>query len=222
MTKAEKFRKASKICWALGAFFTWNFMRTVLAGTIEEPAVLWAVSIGAALGVQYLMTLIESTLIDGILPAPWNIDWRNDARSGILVIAALGCFAVDVFVNLGGVYAVTSKLGVAAGNVKALGISDYIVQVAMFVATFFFAMLFALGSELLDALADQYDGTKPMQEHRKPKVQQQVRVDQARQEQVAANQRAQQHVQVPQQAMITKNMSDDQVLAILSQNRKNK
>lgn len=202
MTKAEKFRKASKICWALGAFFTWSFMKSVLEGTIAEPAILWAVSLGAALGIQYLMTLIESTLLDGILPAPWNIDFKNDARSGILTIAALGCFVADVFVNLGGVYAVTSKLGTAAGNVAALGISDYVVTVATFIATFFFAMLFALGSELLDALADQYDGTRPMQESRKQKQNAQV-----------------QQAQTQQTQKVKSNMSDQEVLAMLQERR---
>jgi hypothetical protein len=166
MTKSEKLRKAGKVCWILGAFFTWSFVRSRLANSGMEPAVMWAVALGASLGLQYVLTLIESTIIEGMLPAPWALDFRKAPTLAILAIAAYGCFLFDVLLNLGGVYTFTSDLTAAVGEVKQLGISDYVMQVVQFIATFFFSMLFALGSELLEALADHYDGKvhKPNQQ----------------------------------------------------------
>ncbi len=180
MTKADKFRKASQICWLIGAALTWNFIRTITQNSISEPAVAWAVAAVVSMGLQYLLTLVESTIISGMLPAPWNISFKRNTTEAILAIAAFGCFFFDVMLNLGGTYVITSQLGTAVGDVKQLGISDYIIKVTVFLATFFFAILFALGSELLDALADMYEG-KPQnrirfqqspQEHKGPAQQQ--------------------------------------------------
>lgn len=199
MTKSEKLRKAAKVCWALGAFFTWSFVKSRLTGSGMEPAVLWVVALAASLGLQYVLTLVESTIIEGMLPAPWNLNFKEHATLSILAIAAYGCFLFDVLLNLGGVYTFTADLSAAVGNVKQLGISDYVMQVVQFVATFFFSMLFALGSELLEALADHYDGkvrrpshkfggysAAPQEHNRQPQQQQMKTNKQLSQQEIAA------------------------------------
>lgn len=229
MTKAEKFRKASKVVWLLGAFFTWSFVRSVLTGTIAEPAVLWGVSLGAALGLQYILTLIEGTIIEGKLPPPWSLDFKDNMTLSILAVAAYGCFLFDIMLNLGGVYTFTSKIGNAVGEVKQLGISDYIIQVVGFIATFFFAMLFALGSELLDQLAEMYESGRSMSELRKPKTDpallqrdRAARVQAAAAEQQAANQRTRDLVTKANRSparIATTEMTDADVLAALQEKR---
>jgi hypothetical protein len=158
MTKSEKLRKASKLCWALGSFFTWQLMMSIMS-SIQEPAIRWVAAAVAALAAQYVLSLLEGTIIDGILPGPHNLDFRNHPTQSILAVLVYGSFLVDVLVNLGGVYVATSKLGL--GDLQGVvGISTYIIGLVQLIVTVFLSILFALGSEALDALADQYEGKK--------------------------------------------------------------
>lgn len=157
MTKAEKFRRAATICWWIGTLLTWNFLRTLLPETMD-PIISSVIAAAAALGLQYVLTLVEGTIISGLLPLPWHISFERNSTEAILSIAAFGCFFFDLLLNLGGTYTITQHLGKAMGDTTKLGISSSIIDGIIAIATLFFAALFALGSELLDGLANLYEG----------------------------------------------------------------
>ncbi len=157
MTKADKYRRASKVVWIAGAVFTWFLVKGFVPGSESTENILAVViAIGAALGVQYVLTLVEGTIIDGILPFPWELDFVNDMTRSVLAVFAYGCFVLDVLINYGGIRIVVAQSGVK-DNFLILVISVFL------------SALCALGSELLDGLGDQYEGkaVKPtVREHR--------------------------------------------------------
>lgn len=156
MTKSDRLRRAAKFCWFAGLFFTFQMMMPI-TDSISEVVIQYVVAAVAAGFVQYVLSLIEGTILDGILPAPWQIDFRGHPQQSILAVFAYGAFMVDVFVNFGGIYAATGKLDMTA-TATAMHISPYMLAVLLFVIAFFLSALFALGSELLEALADMYEG----------------------------------------------------------------
>lgn len=158
-TKEEKLRLASKICWLAGSATTVMFFRVVFMAGITDPMVATVLAVIVGAGVQYLMTLIEGMLIDGMLPAPWDVDWTGGGPVPFMVIGALGTFLLDVILNIGGVAVFTTKLtSQVDGGMSTLGMSTTATAVFVPVFTIFFACLLALGSELLDAAADHVSG----------------------------------------------------------------
>lgn len=158
-TKEEKLRLASKICWLAGSATTVMFFRVVFMAGITDPMVATVLAVIVGAGVQYLMTLIEGMLIDGMLPAPWDVDWTGGGPIPFMVVGALGTFLLDVILNIGGVAVFTTKLtSQVDGGMSTLGMSTTATAVFVPVFTIFFACLLALGSELLDAAADHVSG----------------------------------------------------------------
>ncbi len=155
MTKAEKYRRASKVVWLAGAVLTWFLVKGFVPGSSDTNNVLPVIiAVATALGIQYVLTLVEGTIIDGILPMPQDLDFINDMTRSVLAVFAYGCFILDVMINLGGTRVIVAQSGVT-DNFLILLISVFL------------SSLMALGSELLDGLADQYEG-KPqvVREHR--------------------------------------------------------
>ena len=158
-TKEEKLRLASKICWLAGSATTIMFFRVVFAAGIKSEPQAWILAVIVGAGVQYLMTLIEGMLIDGMLPAPWDVDWTAGGPVPFMVVGALGTFLLDVILNIGGVAVFTTKLtSQVDGGMSTLGMSTTATAVFVPIFTVFFACLLALGSELLDAAADHVAG----------------------------------------------------------------
>jgi hypothetical protein len=192
MTKSEKLRRAAKVCWTIGMLMTANFLYQVVAGMTDSKVVAVAAALVAAAGVQYVITLMESALFDGTLPAPWAFEWREGGPLPWLWTGAALCLFVDVLLNLGGVSIFTANLERSNIGQTALGMDDAFVRFVSKLITVALAALFAVGSELLDEFASYTDigqgraqatrqgraqefadvlrskaRTQPMQEHRR-------------------------------------------------------
>src|SRR6185503_13402010 len=164
--KVNKLRWASRICWILGALCTMNFIRVVLANSITDIPALMAASAVISLSIQYVLTLIESALFDGSLPAPWKIDWTEGGPLPWLITGAVLCLLLDVLLNVGGVGYFLANLHLAGTGPLKIGAS--VMGIVEIVATIAFATLLAVGSELLDEFANHLQGAprnRP-QEHR--------------------------------------------------------
>lgn len=153
MTKADKLRKASKVAWVISTILSGLFIWSILSAKIANPILAGALTAGVSAGFQYVISLIESALFDGSLPAPWAIDWSWEGSLPWLWAGAIVCLLVDVMLNLGGVALFTSNIGKAdvAGEQLAMT-DDFVVLISRF-STFIIATLFAVAPELLDEFA---------------------------------------------------------------------
>jgi hypothetical protein len=143
-----------------------NFIRVVMAPAIEDATTLIAASAVISISIQYVLTLVESALFDGSLPAPWKIDWTEGGPLPWLISGAILCLLLDVLLNVGGVgYFLANLHAVQTGPLK---ISVSVMGIIEVIGTIAFATLLAVGSELLDEFANHIAGAprnRP-QEHR--------------------------------------------------------
>lgn len=171
MTKSEKLRRASKACWLIGCVMTVNFIRVVLSATIPDPIICFVAAGLVSAGLQYVLTLMESSLFDGSLPPPWQVKWTEGGPIPFLVGAAVLCLAIDVMLNIGGVGMFMSRFEEATAN-DVFTISAVVMNSLKIIGTVLLSVLFALGSELLDAYADLVEGNPRKSypvENRQPK-----------------------------------------------------
>lgn len=153
LTKADKLRRASKVAWVISTILSAVWIHKVVSLTFTNPLAAIAITVAVSAGFQYVISLVESALFDGSLPAPWSPDWSWEGSLPWLWGGAIVCLLVDVMLNLGGVSVFTSKI--SSGDIAAsqLDVGDeFVVYVSRF-ATIILAVLFAVASELLDEFA---------------------------------------------------------------------
>ena len=153
MSKADKLRLASKVAWLISSAMTGLWVYSVLALTITEWYQALGLTIVIAAGFQYVISLVESALFDGSLPAPWSLDWSWEGSLPWLWGGAVVCLLVDVMLNLGGVSIFTNRLADTGIGQEQLELSSEFVQGVSKFATFVLAALFAVAPELLDEFA---------------------------------------------------------------------
>lgn len=157
-TRADKYRLASRLCWLFSMLCTASFVKEALAANYSwDWLALWAVAIVSSSGIQYFITLLESQLFDGVLPPFWQLStWTQAGSIPWRAGGAIICLAVDVFLNMGGVQIFTTNMKNVSPGLLTL------IVIAL-------SLVLAVGSELLDASADAFDGKarKPVvEEHR--------------------------------------------------------
>lgn len=178
-TKIDRLEKASTFFWLLSAFITWSFFYAVAQEQDGNKLVLLITSTVLSLAFQYGITLAESALFDGTVPAPWNIDWKAGGPLPWLCIGAITALFVDITLNIGGVWVYVSKL--EKTGIGAVGVDDVTIGALKVIATILIAALCATGSELLKEYANYLrtgvaGNVPPMQrkpqitEHREPEV----------------------------------------------------
>lgn len=163
-TKADKLRRASKVAWLISASMTGFWVYSILALSISNTTVVVALTVLVSAGTQYVISLIESALFDGSLPAPWSADWAWEGSLPWLWGGAIVCLLVDVMMNLGGVSLFTSKLTDTNIGQEQFQMTNEFVSFVAKSATFVLAVLFAVSSELLEEFAvyTETGGSKAM------------------------------------------------------------
>lgn len=163
-TKIDRLRKAAKFFWLLSAFITWSFFWSVAQEQEGHRMVLFITSVVLSAAFQYGITLAESALFDGSLPAPWNIEWKEGGPLPWLCIGAITALFVDITLNIGGVWVYVSKM--EKSGIGAVGIDAAAIGVLKIVSTVAIAALCAVGSELLEEYANYLEtgvATRPPQ-----------------------------------------------------------
>lgn len=153
MSKADKLRRAGMVAWLISTAMTGFWVYNILKASLDNVVVVLVLTVVISAGFQYVISLIESALFDGSLPAPWSADWSWEGSLPWLWSGAIVCLLVDVMMNLGGVSLFTSKLGVTNIGQDQLEMTDEFVTFVAKSATFVIAVLFAVASELLDEFA---------------------------------------------------------------------
>lgn len=154
----DVYRKASKILWLAGAASTVVLFHLVFQASMGDTPVAWILGAAVGLGLQFVMTKIEGLLINGVLPAPWNVNWTGGGSVPFIVAAAMVVFLLDFITNIAGVNVFMSVLATQTGDVSTIGINAKTLIFLIPIMTVLFGALLALGSELLDAVADHVDG----------------------------------------------------------------
>lgn len=205
--KVRRIRLAGKLCWYLSAAMTVNFVRQVLSAALPDEAVVLLLSLVVAFAVQYVLTMTESALFDGTLPAPWNVEWREGGSTPWLVIGAIVCLLLDVLLNIGGVAYFLGKLGSTDLGQSTLKVNASIITGVVWLVTVTFAVFIAVGPELLDEFANLIeDQNRPMIESRQAKsVQQPAQQQQQQPSRQEAERIRQQHVQNAREAAEKRN-----------------
>jgi hypothetical protein len=175
-TKAEKLRMSGKICWVVGMLMTASFLRTVIQAQGFSATTTFLLALVAGIGVQMVITQVESALFDGTLPAPWAVEWSEGGPLPWLMVGAILCLCIDVLLNLGGVSVFTQELHKQNIGQNVLGMDEAFTLVVGKVITIALALLFAVGSELLEEFAKfseggrvarkQPEGAHEVREHR--------------------------------------------------------
>lgn len=150
MSKADKLRKAAQVAWVISGSFTAIWVWQALEGLIPNQLVKGIIVTVIAIGFQYVVSLVESVLFDGSLPAPWSKEWSWEGSVPWLWAGAIVCLFVDVMLNLGGVSVFTARLTAT---------DEFVASVSQGV-TVILAILFAVAPELLNEFADFVDGKK--------------------------------------------------------------
>lgn len=142
---------ASKVCWWLSAIMSILFIKVIVADAVSP---LWYIcyplAIALGLGAQHLMTMTESILFSGEIPAPWRIDWAAGDRTVWIAVGALVCLLLDIILNFGGVNMFLSKLNTVNGMEQ---LPDEIMKVLQVALIILFSAFLAVGPELLKELA---------------------------------------------------------------------
>jgi hypothetical protein len=146
----------------------------VVSANITEVMLAVVVTLIVSVCFQYVLTLAETALFDGTLPPLWKINWTEGGPLPWLMTGALLCLAVDVLLNLGGVGFAMGKLHEADIGQATFNFSDALVLTIEKAGTLLFAMLCAVGPELLKAYAVYIETgsmpvKRPQQEHQQPK-----------------------------------------------------
>jgi len=152
-TKAEKLRIAARVCWLMGTFLTARFIYSVMSMQTESMLLALLITVVASAGLQYVLSLTESALIDGSLPSPWSEDWSWQGSLPWLFAAAILCLLIDAGLNLAGIAVFTSAIKSSDLAAQQLQLQDSFVVFVSRAATILLALLFALGPELLDEFA---------------------------------------------------------------------
>jgi hypothetical protein len=164
MTKIQKLRIGALVVWCISAGSIAIFIYSA-AGWHGWPRVLLSVIIACA--ACYGMTMAETPLIGGDIPAPWR---KGDTSDRWIWFGAAMCLMIDVFMVLGGAgifirdlkqsasgLILTTEFGMEPDAVKAL---SNLIIVAL-------SVLIAMGSELINAHADKLESRqKPIKEHK--------------------------------------------------------
>lgn len=165
MTKVQKLKRASTAFWWLSSFMTFMFIYSVVKESDFNPVIAVGMSAGISLLLQYGISLAESALFDGSVPAPWAIDWKAGGPLPWIMVGAMVCLIVDVGFNIGGVNYFVSKL--ERTGIESVGFTDYAIGITKLIMTVAMATLTAIGSELLDEYAAYIEGSRGrVKEHR--------------------------------------------------------
>ena len=152
--KVKQLLLASKVCWVLSCAMTVNFVRQVLSGAIPDDTMAFVAAVVISVAVQYVITMTESALFDGTLPAPWNVNWSAGGSIPWLVCGALVCLMLDVLLNVGGVAYFLGRLGTTDMGQDTIKVSQSLVTGIIWIVTIVFAVFLAVGAELLKEFAN--------------------------------------------------------------------
>lgn len=156
--KVKGLRIASKVCWVLGALATGSFIYRGMSRAVPDTTLALVLAVLLSLGLQWVLTMAESAIFDGTLPAFWSVDWKGGGPVPWLVVGAFFCLTIDVILNMGGVTLFIREMN--AEDVGPFDASDYVIRTMQVIGTILFSIFVAIGSELLAEFAD-YIETNP-------------------------------------------------------------
>lgn len=151
-SKADDWRLVANIIWLMGVGLTANF---ILSGW--EKLLWWhyGVIIALCFPVQYAFSKVESILLSGAIPPPWNKD--ADTRTNWIWFGLCVMLGIDALVNIGGV-GVIAKFFLKSDTGDILrsdfGTSDSGLEIIKGIVILALALFVVVAPELLRLYAD--------------------------------------------------------------------
>lgn len=146
MTRSDKFRRGGLIAWAIGAFFSGSLLYSL---SPYKGYVAFAVCVILAIGVQYLLTIVESVLVYGEIPHPFHKDATVTHKW--IWAGAFVCLGIDAYINYNGVASLLTQIN----ETNTLTENDLNIING---AAILLSVMIAMAPELCNAYADILEG----------------------------------------------------------------
>lgn len=146
MSRADKFRRGGLIGWVVGALFSGSLVYSL---SPYKGYAAFAICVALAVGIQYLLTIVESIIIYGEIPHPFHKDATITHK--LIWAFAFICLGIDAYINYNGI----ATLLALVNKTNEMNTNDK--NVVMAVAGLL-SIALAMAPEICNAYADILDG----------------------------------------------------------------
>lgn len=143
VSRADKFRRGGLIGWVVGALFSGSLVYSL---SPYKGYVAFAICVALAVGIQYLLTIVESVIIHGEIIWPFHKDATITDK--VIWAFAFICLAIDAYINYSGIATLLVLV-----NKTNEGDQDVIKGISGLLS-----IALALAPEICYAIADKLDG----------------------------------------------------------------